>query len=174
MFRYRNWAVLLAVLFIATSGIVDADDTESHSNQVVASSSDVTIWDDLRWLAGRWEGEAFGGRCEEVWSEPSGGSMAGMFKLVVNSKVAFYELMTITIDSCGPVLFLKHFNADMTGWEEKDEVINFACDGYAADEIRFAGLSYWKVSDDSLRIVLSTQAEDGTISENVIDCRRAD
>ena len=37
--------------------------------------------ENLNWMVGHWQGEAFGGVCEEIWSPPSGGSMTGTFKL---------------------------------------------------------------------------------------------
>jgi hypothetical protein len=37
---------------------------------------------DLKWLAGHWTGPAFGGICDEIWSQPTGDSMVGMFRLV--------------------------------------------------------------------------------------------
>ena len=50
----------------------------------------------VKWLSGHWRGQAFGGLIEEVWSPPVGGSMMGAFKLVVDSKVQFYEIETIS------------------------------------------------------------------------------
>ena len=36
--------------------------------------------EDISWLAGNWKGEAFGGKFEENWSKPTGGSMMFNFK----------------------------------------------------------------------------------------------
>ena len=47
---------------------------------------------DVKWIVGNWTGEALGGICQETWSEPIGNSMMFSFKLVVDGKVAFYEL----------------------------------------------------------------------------------
>ena len=38
--------------------------------------------ENIAWIAGTWHGEAFGGQTEEIWSEPSGGSMMASFKLI--------------------------------------------------------------------------------------------
>ena len=43
--------------------------------------------ENISWIAGHWKGEAFGGITEEIWSEPSGGSMMASFKLVVDDNV---------------------------------------------------------------------------------------
>ena len=37
--------------------------------------------ENIAWISGTWHGEAFGGITEEIWSEPSGGSMMATFKL---------------------------------------------------------------------------------------------
>ncbi len=132
----------------------------------------INSFEDFEWLAGRWEGEAFGGQFEEVWSPAAGGSMCGTFKLMVNDAVSFYEIFTITLDSAGPVLRLKHFNADLTGWEEKDEVITFPFVGGDANELSFDGLVYRKTSENTMRIILNIKDSEGNITENVIDCTK--
>lgn len=51
--------------------------------------------ENIAWIVGTWHGEAFGGITEEIWSEPSGGSMMATFKLIVDEKVQFYEIEVI-------------------------------------------------------------------------------
>lgn len=76
----------------------------------------------LAWLAGHWVGEGFGGTVEEVWAPPRGGSMMGMFRLVVDERVVFYELFAVAREADGTwAMRLKHFNPDLSGWEEKDK-----------------------------------------------------
>ena len=70
-------------------------------------------------MAGHWQGEMFGGMAEEVWNPPSGNSMMGMYKLIKDGKTVFYEFFSIIEESNSLILKLKHFNPDMTGWEEK-------------------------------------------------------
>lgn len=132
----------------------------------------ITSFEDIEWLVGFWEGEAFGGNFEEVWLPATAGSMCGTFKLKTNNAVSFYEIFIITFDSTGPVLRLKHFNADLTGWEEKDEVVLFSYLGGDANEIRFDGLTYRKISERSMQIVLRTKDSDGKITENIIYCNK--
>ncbi|HKZ81681.1 MAG TPA: DUF6265 family protein [Pyrinomonadaceae bacterium] len=72
----------------------------------------------VSWIAGHRRAAALGGVCEEIWSEPVGNSMVGMFRFVKDGKVVFYELMTIEEDK-SLVLKIKHFNPDLSGWERK-------------------------------------------------------
>ena len=80
--------------------------------------------DDLAFMVGSWQGNGDGYHIEEVWSRPSGDNMMGMFRYVQEGKGVFYEMMLIEQTVDGPVLRLKHFNAGLIGWEEKDEVIS--------------------------------------------------
>jgi len=75
---------------------------------------------DVAWIAGHWRGEAFGGIAEELWSAPEGGSMMGAYRMIRDGKVVFYELQTITEENSSLVFKLKHFNADLSGWEGKE------------------------------------------------------
>lgn len=51
--------------------------------------------EDVSWLAGRWLGEGLGAVAEETWLPPSGGAMAGIFRLVREGSVDFYEIVTL-------------------------------------------------------------------------------
>ena len=78
----------------------------------------------ISWISGTWHGEAFGGQTEEIWSEPSGGSMMASFKLINDEKVTFYEIEVIREIENSLVLQLKHFGPDLKGWETKDTYSN--------------------------------------------------
>ena len=80
---------------------------------------------DITWLQGAWEGAAFGGISEELWSEPLAGSMMGVYRSVENGTVKFYEINSIVEVGGSLEIRLKHFNADFTGWEEKEIVRTF-------------------------------------------------
>jgi len=119
--------------------------------------------DDLAWLAGSWSGEAFGGTFEETWNPPSGGTMVGLFKLMRDGRPEMYELMRIADVDGRVVLEVKHFSADFTAWEEKDEAVRFplvdARDGYAA----FDGLVFERQDDGSIRAALAMKDPNGTV-----------
>lgn len=169
--RCCSTLVILLLLVVFTSAGVNA---ESDSMGIGVKVRDlVKTLDKLDWLVGRWVGEAFGGVCEEVWNPVVGGSMTGTFKLIVKGKVAFYEFMAITPGPTGPVLRLKHFNADLTGWEEKDKVIEFPFVSRSENEINFDGLTYRLKSADELYIAVMVKNEDEQIEKVEIICTRA-
>ena len=80
---------------------------------------------DLSWLAGSWEGEGIDGApALEAYASPAGGQMVGHFRqLNRDGSVMFYELITIVEEGGSLSYRLKHFNPDLTGWEEKDKVV---------------------------------------------------
>ena len=80
---------------------------------------------DVAWLTGDWVGTGLGGVSEETWSVPAAGAMIGTYRLVVDGKASFYEFMNLIEDDGSLLLRLKHFNADMTGWEDKDKFVSF-------------------------------------------------
>ena len=120
--------------------------------------------DDLAWLAGRWQGEAFGGTFEETWNPPSGGTMVGLFKLLRDGDVAMYELQRIAEVDGRLVLEVKHFSADFTAWEAKDEAVRFPLEHVAQDVIAFEGLVFRRRENGTLEADLAMRdGESGEI-----------
>jgi len=108
--------------------------------------------EEISWMEGHWKGEAFGGITEEIWSPPLGGSMMFSFKLVVDGKVNFYELGHIRQIEESLIFELKHFNGDLKGWEEKDEIQRFKLVKVDGNRHYFDGFTFEKVSDSEINI----------------------
>ncbi|NAS30779.1 hypothetical protein GTQ40_07340 [Flavobacteriaceae bacterium R38] len=106
----------------------------------------------IKWIEGSWRGQAFGGVTEEVWTPPLGGSMMCVFKLVINNKVQFYEIVTIAEEEETLILRLKHFHIDLKGWEKKDETVDFKLVKVTEDKVYFDEFTFEKVSDDEINI----------------------
>jgi hypothetical protein len=129
--------------------------------------------DELAWLAGRWTGEGFGGTIEETWNPPAAGAMIGTFRLVKDGKPVFYEFLTIAPSNRGLEMRLKHFNPDITGWEEKDKYIDFLYLGSEGATYRFEGLRYERDGDDAVTIYLAMRRKDGAVREEKLRMTRA-
>ena len=108
--------------------------------------------ENIKWIAGTWHGEAFGGQTEEIWSEPSGGSMMATFKLINDGKVTFYEIEVIREIDNSLILQLKHFGPDLKGWETKDETVDFPLKEITEDKVVFEGMSFEKVSENEMNV----------------------
>ena len=105
---------------------------------------------DAAMLVGSWTGTAFGQRFEETWNPPSAGTMVGMFKLIGDDGVSFYELMLLTEEEGTLFLKVKHFNADFTAWEDKADYVTFKLVKKSPDELHFGGLSFYRRGDDRI------------------------
>lgn len=119
--------------------------------------------ENITWISGTWRGEAFGGITEEIWSEPSGGSMMASFKLINDGKVTFYEIEVIREVENTLILQLKHFNNDLKGWETKDETIDFPLKKITKNKVEFEGMIFEKIDDRTMVISVDIHNEDGAI-----------
>ncbi len=108
--------------------------------------------DDVSWISGYWKGEALGGIAEEIWSPALGGSMMFSFRLVNDGKVTFYEVGHIKQIDSTLILQLKHFNGDLTGWETKDETVDFKLVKIEKDRVFFEGLTMEKIGKDEMLV----------------------
>ncbi|WP_053990343.1 DUF6265 family protein [Mangrovimonas sp. TPBH4] len=119
--------------------------------------------DNIAWISGNWKGEAFGGQTEENWSEPSGGSMMATFKLINDGKVSFYEIEIIREVNNTLILQLKHFNSDLTGWEDKDETVDFPLKEITPTKVIFEGMTFEKISDTEMNVYVDIHNKSGEV-----------
>lgn len=117
----------------------------------------------IAWISGTWHGEAFGGITEEIWSEPSGGSMMATFKLINDDKVTFYEIEIIREINNTLILQLKHFNNDLKGWETKDETVDFPLKKITTNKVVFEGMTFEKITNTEMNIFVDIKNDDGKI-----------
>ena len=119
--------------------------------------------ENIAWIAGTWHGEAFGGITEEIWSEPSGGSMMATFKLIVEGKVQFYEIEVIREIEDSLILQLKHFDSDLKGWETKNETVDFPLIEITETKVVFEGMAFEKVSSNEMNVYVNIENENGSV-----------
>jgi uncharacterized protein DUF6265 len=121
---------------------------------------------DMAWLAGNWTCEALGGVAEEIWSAPRNGGMMGMFRLIKNGSPVFYELLTLVEENGSLILRVKHFNPNMTGWEEKDKTIDFPLVAKEEGAVYFDGITFKRDGPDAAPIFLAIRSKkDGSVHE---------
>ena len=121
--------------------------------------------EDVAWIAGHWKGTAFGGVAEEIWSPPLGNSMMAVFRLVKENKTEFYEIETISEENGSLILRLKHFAADLKGWEEKEETEDFPLVNIEPNKAYFDGLTFEKISEEEINIYVVIGEENGKQDE---------
>ncbi len=129
--------------------------------------------EDLAWLAGRWVGEGMGGQSEENWGPVYLGRMLGTFTHSEQGAPVFHELMAVMQVEGRLVVRLKHFNPDLTGWEEKERFIDFPFVAKKDGAMYFSGLTYQPVGRDSLTIYVAMREKNGVLKEEAFRLRRA-
>jgi len=125
----------------------------------------------LSWLAGQWDGAGLGGDCQESWLPPVGGSLVGTFRMAKQGEPVFFEFLAITEDAGSLTFRVKHFNPDITGWEEKDESVDFPLVAIGDREVYFDGLTLRR-RGDTLQVFLSMRGRDGTLREEAFAFER--
>lgn len=151
--KLTNRIVLLSAAFLlCLTPLATGDETLDKSDDCLERMS---------WLEGHWRGDGFDGVCEAIWGPVMGGTRTGMFKLVQDDKVVFYEFIVIGIIDGVLTKRLRHFSADLYGWEAKDKWVEFPFVGCTDDSIEFEGLSYTRVDDKTVKVIVALRDEDG-------------
>lgn len=131
--------------------------------------------DDVAWLTGRWSGEGLGSIAEETWLPPAGDAMAGVFRLVGEDGVQFYEVVTVREVAGSLLLQLKHFGPDLVGWEESDETVDFPLVKRNETTLWFEGLTMKRVSTEEMHIWVALGSEgDPDMQEALFRYRRVE
>jgi hypothetical protein len=159
--------VLLLAGMIALSMCAHSQEKETENTLKLSGTTrpKATI-EDISWLAGHWKGNALGGVSEEIWSPPQANSMMGSYRLIKNDTlIIFYEIVTITEDGQSLTLKLKHFNKDLTGWEEKNEVREFKLVKKEKNKLWFEGMTFELLDENSFQVYLAIQKKNGDVVE---------
>lgn len=126
----------------------------------------------MSWLAGHWVGEGLGGWNETLWSPPRAGSMMGVYRHIRDGRVVFYEFLTLTMHGDTLVKALKHFDADMRGWEEPTQSVRFPLIRVEPDGIVFDGMTYRRGGPDRMEITVMLGPDPDHLEPEVFTFRR--
>jgi hypothetical protein len=163
----RSTIVLCLALCLATLAMPANAHEKQTANTLKLSAGEKSppaTLAEMKWLEGHWTGEAFGGVGEEIWSPAQAGSMMGMYRLIQKGKPVFYELCTVVEENGGLILRLKHFNADLTGWEEKNDTVDFPLVAVEKGAMHFDGMSFHP-QGETLTVYLAIRQKDGKLTE---------
>lgn len=172
--RIKMKSLLTCFLLFLVAGFLQAQSVHTENTLKLdnpANSPEATI-DKMAWLSGNWVGEAFGGMVEDIWSDPAGGAMMGMFRSVRAGEIGFYEFITISEIENTLTIRLKHFNADLTGWEEKGEVQEFRLVKIEKNKFWFDGFTIEKKEKNSCTMYVAMERADGSFREMVFEYTR--
>ncbi|WP_282112567.1 DUF6265 family protein [Maribacter stanieri] len=153
---------LLLLFFLSTTCLLQSQNTISFEEGMMSPAATLN---DIEWLAGHWKGEAFGGIAEEIWSPPLDGSMMFSFRLLDKGEVSFYEFGHLIEIDATLILQLKHFDANLSGWEERDENIDFKLVKVEENRFYFDDFTIEYISDKEINMYVEVGDEDGTSNE---------
>ena len=140
MWQKQLLSIAITLSLVTGASLLDNDQQptlqEEHAQDAEASDHA------LSWLEGNWSGKGLGGKVQEVWLAPEGGVMLGVFRLVTGGKPNFYELVTITEKDGEFTMALKHFHANLNGWEAKDESLQWEGSEMSESRVRFGPVLY--------------------------------
>lgn len=121
--------------------------------------------EDLDWMVGYWTGAGFGGECEEVWMPGKDGHMIGTFRFWMDGELVFSEFMNLVQEGESISIKLKHFNPDLSGWEEKEEWTTFRLVELGENKVWFHGLTIERIGDEMIYHLALTENGVETVEE---------
>ena len=118
----RVWPIVSAVVLSASPALAQETRVAPEGH-----TPPPTSLEQMDWLIGQWVGTGIDGApAMESWLPPSGDTMVGTFvQETGEGGIRFSEILYLMEEEGTLVLRLKHFNADLTGWEEKDGMLTF-------------------------------------------------
>lgn len=134
------WTLLPIFAFSGAAKAFDPPEVRSLGEDAPKAEAVIA---DVSFLTGHWIGEGLGGCAEEFMAPAAGGQIMGMFRQMNEEGVLrFYEFYTIAELEGSLVLRIKHFNPDLTGWEEKDETVAFPLVAVEGTTVYFDRLTF--------------------------------
>ena len=167
-----NQYILAAFVLMSVSTFGQSKNTANTLALDAKENQQKATIEDMAWLTGSWLGKGFGGTCEEVWSTPRADGMMGMFQMIGDKGVVFYELCQIVEENGSLVLKLKHFNGDLTAWETKEETVDFPLVKMEGTTAWFSGLTYIRTGD-TLHAYVAFE-NDGKVDEGHVTFKLSD
>jgi hypothetical protein len=88
------------------------------------------------------------------------------YRHLKDDKPLFYELLTLGEERGSLVIRLKHFNPDLTGWEERGDSVSFPFVVKQGGVLHFEGMAFKPRGKNAVTVYLAIQNEkDGSVRE---------
>jgi len=162
---------LFAALALAAAPSLAAQETRIAPPDHVPPPATIA---QAEWLIGDWVGTGIGGAgASEVWLPATGPTMVGLFvQEKPDGTILFTEHMYLSEDAGSLVVKLKHFNADLTAWEDKDGMVRFRLLSIGPCAAYFASLTYRCDGPDGLLVAVRMKSEGDQVNELVFRFKR--
>ena len=161
----RVWTIIAGGLTFAASPLAAQEVRDTPEDHTPPPAS----LEQMRWLIGEWRGKGIGDApAVENWLAPTGTTMVGTFiQQNADGSIMFTEHMYLMEEDGSLVLRLKHFNADLTAWEDREGMVTFPL--IAAEECAayFRALTLRCDGKNGLVAAVRMKSAGGEISEMV-------
>ncbi|SFO90220.1 DUF6265 family protein [Qipengyuania nanhaisediminis] len=168
----RDWMMIAAALTLAPSSVAaqEVRDTPEDHTPPPASLKQ------MGWLVGHWSGTGIGGApAHESWLLPTGNTMVGTFiQMKDETEIMFTEHIYLMEEEGSLVMRLKHFNADLTAWEDKGGMVTFKLIALEDCAAYFRALTLRCDGDNGLVAAVRMKSAGGEISELVFRFERVE
>lgn len=165
----KAWMAALALL---AGGPLAAQETRVGEPGFTSPPADIQqLW----WLEGLWQGEGIDGApATESWLPPTGDTMVGTFvQQTPEGGILFTEHMYLVEEGDSVALKLKHFNADLTGWEDKAGMVTFRLLSLDVCAAYFSGLTIRCDGNDKLVVAVRMKSDSAEPKELLFRFNRA-
>lgn len=131
----------------------------------------------LAFLSGRWTSDSPDGQEEEYWSQATGRSMVGTYRVLKNSDAVFYEFWVIEVEDGKAIFKMKHFDRGLAGWEEKTDMVRLTLSVSGEHDVLFAkadgslSLRYQRNGDELVSTL--RRVKDGKTKEDTFHLHRS-
>ena len=161
----------VAVLVLALAAPLAAQETRVAPEGHVPPPASI---EQAEWLVGDWVGTGIdGAEAAESWLPPSGDTMVGLFvQEKPDGGLMVTEHMYLAEEGGSLVLKLKHFNPDLTGWEEKDGMVRFRLLSIEPCAAYFSSLTYRCEAEGGLLVAVRMKSEGDAVEELVFRFKR--
>lgn len=167
-------STLVAMAALATAPVL-AEEAPVAAQQAERPQATMA---DMQWLAGSWAGTGIGGHpAGETFTYAGDDQLVGHFwQLNEDGSVKFYELITIVPDGESLMMRLKHFNADLKGWEAAgaDQALEFPLKERGDTHWVFGPVTFTMDGPDRLGIAVKMRRSDGDAGQLLFQYHRVD
>lgn len=168
----RDWMMIAAALTLAPSPLAAQEVRDTPEDHTPPPAS----LEQMGWLVGQWSGTGIGGApAHESWLLPTGNTMVGTFiQMKDETEIMFTEHIYLTEEEGSLVMRLKHFNADLTAWEDKEGMVTFNLIALEDCAAYFRALTLRCDGDNGLVAAVRMKSAGGEVSELVFRFERVE
>lgn len=113
----------------------------------------------MGWLEGNWKSKGKKISIQESWTRNGAHSMMCVASIYESNSIILFEICTITEENGSLILRIRHFDAGLQAWEEKDKPLEKQLIKAAKNRIYFDGYTFEKTGKDQMTLFIQSKPE---------------